>query len=193
MSRRKRSAIQRFYENWREPLWGMILSDILVTGDILINALELPRTQIYYFIVESVQQDVLRLAVLLLGPLIGFFLRYFRIKREQLFRDLVHTLIHILDHEIRNPLMIIMGASSLMKNTDEADAKRLRQVSQGVDRIVEAVANLGTMAHLSSQRFYDIRDHLQKSTTPARDLKTWGTATTITNLPDHMRGKKIKE
>jgi signal transduction histidine kinase len=171
----------------------MLLSDFLVVGDILGNALELPRTRIYYFIIESVEQDVLRLAILLLGPTIGFFLRYTRIKREQLFQDLVGTLIHIVDHEIRNPLMIIMGASSLMKNTDAEDAKRLRQVSQGVDRITEAVANLGTMAHISSQRFYDIRDHLKKSTTPARDLKTWGTATTIVNLPDELRGKKLKD
>ena len=193
MSHKKRSAIHRIYDNWKEPLWGMILSDILVTGDLLLGALDLPRTQLYHFIIDSVQQNVLRLAVLLLGPTIGFFLRHFRLKREQLFRDLVNTLVHIVDHEIRNPLMIIMGASSLMKNTDQEDAKRLRQVSQGVDRIVEAVANLGTMAHISSQRFYDIRDHLQKSTTPARDLKKWGTATTIGILPGSPGGKKLKE
>jgi signal transduction histidine kinase len=183
MAHKKRSPVQRFYENWKEPLWGMVLSDILVMGDILIGALELPRTQIYYFLIESIQEDVLRLAILFLGPTIGFFLRHFRIKREQLFQDLVQTLVHIVDHEIRNPLMIIMGASSLMKNTSQEDAKRLRQVSQGVDRIVEAVANLGTMAHISSQRFYDIKDHLKNSPTPARDLKTWGAATTIVNIP----------
>ncbi len=193
MNRKKRSAIHRIYENWKEPLWGMILSDMLVTGDLLLGAFDLPRTQLYHFIINSVQQDLLRLTILLLGPTIGFFLRHFRIKREQLFRDLVNTLIHIVDHEIRNPLMIIMSASSLMKNTDQEDAKRLRQVSQGVDRIVEAVANLGTMAHISSQRFYDIRDHLQKSTTPARDLKKLGAATTVTNVPKHPGEKNLKE
>jgi signal transduction histidine kinase len=190
MSRKKRSPIQRVYEDWKEPLWGMVLSDMLVTGDILIGALELPRTQIYYFVIQSIQEDVLRLAILILGPTIGLFLRHFRIKREQLFRDLVQTLVHIVDHEIRNPLMIIMGASSLMKNTDPEDTKRLRQVSQGVDRIVEAVSNLGTMAHITSQRFYDIRDHLQKSTTPARDLKKWGTATTVVSLNEDPTDKK---
>lgn len=190
MSRTKRSPIQRLYENWKEPLWGMILSDILVVGDILISHLELPRTRIHYFIIESVQEDVLRLAILLLGPTIGFFLRHFRIKREQLFQDLAQTLVHIVDHEIRNPLMIIMGASSLMQKTNPEDAKRLRQVSQGVDRIVEAVANLGMMAHISSQRFYDIKDHLKNSATPARDLKTWGTATTIVEIPKNPDPKE---
>jgi signal transduction histidine kinase len=168
----------------------MILSDILVVGDILINVLEIPRTQIYYFLIESVQENVLRLAILLIGPTIGFFLRHFRIKREQLFQDLVQTLVHIVDHEIRNPLMIIMGASSLMQNTNAEDAKRLRQVSQGVDRIVEAVANLGTMVHISSQRFYDIKDHLKNSPTPARDLKTWGSATTIVEIPKRVDPKE---
>ena len=83
-----------------------------------------------------------------------------------------------------------MGASSLMQNTNAEDAKRLRQVSQGVDRIVEAVANLGTMVHISSQRFYDIKDHLKNSPTPARDLKTWGTATTIVDLPKRNEPKE---
>lgn len=174
--------------DWKEPLWGASLSAVVVTGDLLVGAFELPRTHAYEFVLAAVRQDVLRLTILVLGPSIGLVLRHFRIKREQLFRDLVATIVHIIDHEIRNPLMMILGASSLMKQSDPEDARRLRQVGQGVDRIVEAVSNLGSMAHITTSRFYDIRDHLKASTNPARDLKRWASHTVVIEHPRKAPG-----
>jgi signal transduction histidine kinase len=172
-----------FYRDWREPIWGTVLSDILVAGDIIVGSLELPRTLAYDFVVRSIQEDVLRLAVLLIGPTTGFVLRYFRLKQEKLFRDIVATTIYILDHEIRNPLMMIMGASTLMKETNPDEARRLRQVSEAVDRIVETLSSLSAMANISADTFYNIRDQLRNSTTPAKDLRAWGTPTTVMKRP----------
>jgi signal transduction histidine kinase len=164
-----------FYRDWREPIWGVILSDLLVAGDILVSSLEISP--------QAVQEDVLRLAVLLLGPTIGLLLRYFRVKQERLFRDIVDTIVYILNHEIRNPLMMIMGASTLMKNSNPEDTQRLEQVGEAVDRIVETLSSVSTMAHINAAKFYSIREHLKNSTTPAKDLRTWGTQTKIVKVP----------
>ena len=183
MKKKRRSWVVRFYRNWKEPLWGFVLSSCLVAADLFANYFQLPRMGAYLKVIEAIQEDGLRMTVMLLGPMIGVVLRHFRVKREQLFKDLVNMLVHIVDHEIRNPLMVIMTASSLMKHSDPEDAKRLQQVSEGVERIVEAVSNLGTMTNITTARFYHIKDRLESSTTPARDLKRFGAATTISPLP----------
>jgi signal transduction histidine kinase len=180
------------YRDWREPIWGTVLADILVAGDIVIGSLELPRSLAYHFVVQAIQGDVLRLAILFLGPTIGFILRHFRVKQERLFKDIVDTIIYILDHEIRNPLMMIMGASTLMKESSPDDTRRLRQVGEAVDRIVETLSSLSAMANITASKFYNIRDHLKNSTTPAKDLRAWGTPTTIMRKPP-ARPTEVKE